>query len=80
VQLRRVQDGFFDKQEDPLVRARMIARYVSQGLTADYPKQFETALLKLTPEDVRAAAERWFTHTCQVTLGPSSNPPGDGKP
>lgn len=86
VQLKRVQNGFFDKQEEPLVRARMLARYVSQGLTVDYPKQFETTLLKLTPEDVRAAAERWFTHVCQVTLGPSSAPssssapPGDGKP
>jgi len=80
VQLRRVQDGFFSKQEEPLVRARMISRYVSQGLTVDYPRQFETKLLKLTPEDVRAAAERWFTHSCQVTLGPSSAPSGDGKP
>jgi zinc protease len=85
VQLKRVQDGFFFKQDDPLVRARMISRYVSQGLTVDYPRQFETALLKLTPDDVQAAARRWFTHYCQVTLGPASpppapTPPGDAKP
>ena len=80
VQLKRVQNGFFFKQDDPLTRARMIARYVSQGQTADYPRRFETALLKLTPEDVRAAAERWFTHSCQVYMGPASAPASDEKP
>lgn len=80
VQLKRVQNGFFFKQDDPLTRARMIARYVSQGQSVDYPRQFETALLKLTPEDVRAAAERWLTHSCQVYMGPPVAPPGDEKP
>lgn len=85
VQLTRVQNGFFFKQDEPLTRAKMISRCVAEGLSADYPRQFETALLKLTSEDVRAAAERWFTHYCQVTMGPaaaapSSDPPGDGKP
>lgn len=81
VQLKRVQNGYFFKQEEPLRRAKMIARYVSQGLGADYPARFEAALLKLTPEDVRAAADRWLTHSCQVYVGP---PPsavvGDAKP
>jgi len=79
VQLKRVQDGFFDKQGEPAVRARNVGRYAAQGLSMDYPRQFETALLKLTPEDVRAAAERWFTHSCQVILGPPLAPSGDAK-
>ncbi|HET9951975.1 MAG TPA: pitrilysin family protein [Candidatus Eisenbacteria bacterium] len=80
VQLKRVQNGFFFKQDDPLTRARMIARYVSQGQGLDYPTRFETALLHLTPEDVRAAAERWLTHSCQVYMGPAPSPPSDEKP
>lgn len=76
VQLKRVQNGFVFKQDDPLTRARMIARYVSQGQTVEYPQRFETALLKLTPEDVRAAATRWLTHSCQVYMGPPIPPPG----
>ena len=80
VQLMRVQNGYFFKQEEPLVRAKMISRYVAQGMGADYPRQFELALLKLTPEDVRAAADRWFTYSCQVYLGPSAAPAGDAKP
>lgn len=80
VQLKRVQNGYFFKQEEPLVRAKMISKYVAQGLSADYPRQFELALLKLTPEDVRAAADRWLTHSCQVYLGPSSVPASDAKP
>jgi zinc protease len=79
VQLKRVQDGYFFQQREPAVRARTIARYASQGLSMDYPRQFETALLKLTPEDVRAAADRWFTHSCQVILGPRVAPSGDIK-
>ncbi len=80
VQLKRVQDGYFSKQGEPPVRARNLGRYASQGLPLDHPRQFETALLKLTPEDVRAAAERWFTHSCQVILGPPLAPSGDVKP
>jgi len=80
VQLRRVQDGFFTKQAEPSIRARNLARYAAQELPLDYPRQFETALLNLTPEDVRAAAERWFTHSCQVILGPPLAPSGDAKP
>lgn len=80
VQLRRVQDGYFFKQSEPVVRARMFANYAAQGLPLDFPTRFETALLKLTPEDVRLAAERWFTHSCQVVLGPPPTPAGDAKP
>ncbi len=80
VQLKRVQDGYFFKQGEPVVRARMLANYAAQGLPLDYPSRFESALLKLKPEDVRLAAERWFTHSCQVTLGPSPAPSGDAKP
>lgn len=71
VHLRRVQNGFFNEQSNPLVRARDLARYETQGLGLDYPKRFETRLLALTPEDVRDAAARWFTHACEVTLVPT---------
>jgi len=73
VHLRRAQSGYFRDQTNPLVRARDISRYETQGLSQDFPKQFETKLLKLTPEDVRAAAERWFTHSCEVTLIPTQS-------
>jgi zinc protease len=71
VHLRRVQNGFFNDQSSPLVRARDLTRHETQGLGLDYPKQFETRLLALKPEDVRDAAARWFTHACEVTLVPS---------
>jgi len=73
VHIRRVQTGYFHDQTSPLVRARDISRYETQGLSQDYPKEFETRLLKLTPEDVRAAAERWFKHSCEVTLIPTQS-------
>ena len=73
VHLRRVQSGYFYDQANPMVRARDLTRYETQGLPLEFPKQFETRLLSLTPEDVRAAAERWFTHSCEVTLMPSQN-------
>ncbi len=71
VHLRRVQNGFFNDQSNPLVRARDLSRYETLGLGLDFPKRFETRLLALTPEDVRAAAARWFTHACEVTLVPT---------
>jgi predicted Zn-dependent peptidase len=71
VHLRRVQNGFFNEQSNPLVRARDLSRYETLGLGLDYPQRFETRLLALTPEDVRAAAARWFTHACEVTLVPT---------
>jgi len=73
VQIRRVQTGYFHDQTSPLIRARDMSRYETQGLSQDYPKEFETRLLKLTPEDVRAAAGRWFTHSCEVTLIPTQS-------
>jgi predicted Zn-dependent peptidase len=71
VHLRRVQNGFFNDQSNPLVRARDLSRYETQGLGLDFPKKFETRLLALKPEDVRDAAARWFTHACEVTLVPT---------
>jgi zinc protease len=80
VQLKRVQNGFMFKQSEPLIRARNVSRWVSQGLPTDYARTFEEQLLKLTPEDVRAAAERWFTHSCEVRLGPPLPAAGDHGP
>jgi zinc protease len=71
VHLRRVQNGFFNDQSNPLVRARDLSRHETLGLGLDYPKRFETRLLALTPEDVRVTAARWFTHACEVTLVPT---------
>jgi predicted Zn-dependent peptidase len=67
VQLRRVQNAFFNDQNNPLVRARDLTRYETRDLGLDYPVRFETKLLKLTPEDVRATAERWFKGGCLAT-------------
>ena len=67
VQLRRVQNAFFNDQNNPMVRARELTRYETRDLGLDYPVRFETRLLKLTPEDVRATAERWFKGGCLVT-------------
>lgn len=77
VHLKRVQDAFFWKQNEPVVRARNLSRWEIQGLTIDYPRDFETALLKLKPEDVRDAASRWLTHAAEVSLKPSE---GEGQP
>jgi predicted Zn-dependent peptidase len=66
-----VQNGFFNEQSNPLVRARDLSRYETQELGLDYPKTFEARLLALKPEDVRDAAARWFTHACEVTLVPT---------
>ncbi len=71
VHMRRVQQGFFHEQSNPLVRARDLSRYETLGLGVDFPRRFETRLLALKPEDVRDAAARWFTHACEVTLVPS---------
>lgn len=74
VHLRRVQNGFFNEQYDPLVRARDLTRYEAQGVGTDFPKRFETKLLALKPEDVRDAAARWMTYAVEVAL----TPPADG--
>jgi predicted Zn-dependent peptidase len=73
VQIRRVQNGFFEDQSNPLVRARNLSRYETQGVGLDYPQRFETRLLQLKPEDVRAAAERWFTHSVEAMLVPTQS-------
>lgn len=77
VQIKRVQNGFFWKQNEPVIRARNLSRWEIQGVTTDYPRAFETALLQLKPEDVRDAAARWFTHAAEVSLKPSGR---DGQP
>ena len=68
--LKRVQNGYFKDQDNPLIRARDLSRYETLGLGLDYGKRFETRLLGLKPEDVRDAAARWFTHSCEVTFLP----------
>lgn len=73
VHLRRVHDGFFYDQSNPLVRARDMATYETEGLGIDFPHRFETRLLALKPEDVRDAAARWFTHACAATFLPSKS-------
>jgi predicted Zn-dependent peptidase len=73
VHIRRVQNAFFNDQGNPLVRARNLSRYETQSLGLDYPQRFETALLQLKPDDVRAAAARWFIHACEVTLMPAKD-------
>jgi len=70
VHVRRAQTAFFLHQNDPLVRARNYSRWESQGVTIEYPRNFEAALIKLKPEDVRDAARRWFTHAAEVSLMP----------
>ena len=74
VHLRRVQNAFFNEQSNPLVRARDLTRYETQGVGIEYPKQFETRLLALKPEVVRDVAARWMTHAVEVAL----TPPADG--
>ena len=73
VQIRRVQNSYFDDQSNPLVRARNLSRLETQGLGLDFPQRFETRLLQLKPEDVRAAAERWFTHSVEAMLVPAQS-------
>lgn len=73
VHIRRVQNSFFDDQSNPLVRARNLSRYEAQGVGLDYPQRFETRLLQLKPEDVRAVAERWFTHSVEAMLVPTQS-------
>ena len=69
-QLKRVQNNTFMNQNDPLVRALYMSQFEVAGLGYDYPRRFEETLLKLSPESVRAAAERWFTHSCEAIVTP----------
>ncbi len=75
-QLKRVQNGQFLNQNDPMVRARSMSQFEAAGVGYDFPRRFEESLLKLNTESVRAAAERWFTHSCEAVLSP---PKGDSK-
>jgi predicted Zn-dependent peptidase len=77
VQIGRVQRGFFWRQKEAVVRARNLSRWEVQGVTTEFPRAFETALLQLKPEDVRDAAARWFTHAAVVSLKPFGH---DGQP
>ncbi len=69
-QIKRVQNSYFVNQHDPEWRATMMSYNEAVGRGYDYPGKFEQALLKLTPEDVRAAAARWFTHHVEATITP----------
>ncbi len=69
-QIKRVQDSYFVNQGDPEWRATMMSYNEAVGRGYDYPGKFEQALLKLTPEDVRAAAARWLTHHVEATITP----------
>lgn len=70
VQIPRVQNSYFVKQNDPKWRAAQTAYLETTGRGYDYPKRLEAELLRLTPEDVRAAAARWFTHSCEASILP----------
>lgn len=67
-QLKRVQNGTFANQNDPLVRARSMSQFEASGSGYDWPKRFEASLLQLNAEAVRAAAERWFTHSVDAEI------------
>ncbi len=69
-QLKRVQNGTFASQDDPMVRARSMSQFEVAGVGYDHLKRFEESLLKLNPETVRAAAERWFTHSSEAEITP----------
>jgi len=69
-QLKRVQNGTFTNQNDPLVRARAMSQLEVSGAGYDFQRRFEESLLKLNPESVRAAAERWFTHSSESAVVP----------
>jgi predicted Zn-dependent peptidase len=70
VQLQRVHSSYFMNQRDPRWRASQMGYLEVVGRGIDYPKRFEEKLLQLTPEDVRAAAARWFTNSCEASILP----------
>ncbi len=69
-QIKRVQNSYFVNQGDAQWRASQMSYLEAVGRGYDYPRRFETELLKLTPEDVRAAAARWFTHHAEAIISP----------
>lgn len=72
-QIKRLQTSYFVNQNDPRSRASQMSYLEVVGRGYDYPRRFEAELLKLTPEDVRAAAARWFTHHAEATIAPRSS-------
>jgi hypothetical protein len=68
--LKRVQDGTFASQDDPLSRARSMSQFEVAGAGYDFHRRFEQTLLGLNAERVRAVAEHWFTHSCESTITP----------
>ena len=68
--LKRVQNGTFLSQNDPLVRARSMSQFEASGSGYDFPRRFELDLLQLNAEAVRAAAARWFTHSVEASIIP----------
>jgi|GEM_PF-3396045 len=69
-QLKRVQNGTFQNQNDPLGRARSMSQFEVSGAGYDFPRRFEASLLQLNAESVRAAAARWFTHSAGASITP----------
>ncbi len=72
-QLKRVQNGTFQNQNDPLVRARSMSQFEVAGAGYDFPRRFEESLLKLNAESVRVAADRWFTHSTEAVITPAKS-------
>ena len=72
-QVKRVQNGTFANQNDPLVRARAMSQFEAAGAGYDFQRHFEEGLLKLNPENLRAAAGRWFTHSSEAAITPVRN-------
>ena len=70
-QLKRVQNATFALQDDPMVRVRVMSQYETEGLGYDFLKRFESNLLQLNAEAVRAAAARWFTHSVEAVIAPA---------
>jgi predicted Zn-dependent peptidase len=70
VQIPRVQNSYFLRQNDPKWRAAQMSYFEAVGHGYDYPRRLELDLLRLTPEEVRAAAARWFTHFCEASIHP----------
>jgi predicted Zn-dependent peptidase len=69
-QVKRVQNGTFQNQNEPLARARSMSQFEASGAGYDFPRRFELDLLQLNAEAVRAAAERWFTHSADASITP----------
>jgi hypothetical protein len=47
-----------------------MSQFEVAGAGYDFQRRFEESLLKLNPESVRTAAERWFTHSSEGAVVP----------